>query len=99
VSNQGIKVAKSGFDVNTADDKDLIMSSAFNLLKTKESGTFSGAGASAHGLSYVPIFLNFRETTTAGTFDIGRANGGVDATNIIFENSRDKRYYVFYQDL
>jgi|TARA_Y100000310_G_scaffold110581_1_gene108954 hypothetical protein len=99
MADHGIKVAKPGQPVQTANDEDLIMSSAFNLLKTKESGTFAGAGTEAHGLSYVPIFLNFRENAAAGEYNIGRANGGADATNIIFENSRDKRYYIFYQDL
>lgn len=98
MADYGIKVSKEGFDVRSAADKNLIMSSKFNMLKTKETGVFNGAGTQAHGLGYNPVFLNFRETSS-GVVNIGRANGGSDATNLTFEGTNNKRYYVFYQEL
>lgn len=38
-NNYGIKVSQSGSDVLTASDDNLVMSSAFNMLKIVESGT------------------------------------------------------------
>jgi len=96
MANYGIKISKAGYDVKTASDINLIMSSKFNMLKTKMAGTFSEAGTLAHGLGYVPIFFIFAKGQTMERISI-TGNGGADSTNITFENPTTKRYYVFYQ--
>lgn len=97
MSNYGIKVSKQGQDVNTATDKDLIMTSSSNMLKTKASSTFSGVGTVAHGLAYVPVFMIFAKGGTMDRMNLLN-NGGADSTNITLEGATDKRYYIFYQD-
>jgi|SRR3990167_145073 len=95
--NYGIKISQPGFDVKTCDDKDLVMSSKFNLLKTKATGVKTPAGAVAHGLSYVPIFFTTRPFFTATHFSlIGDDFTAGDATNITTAVN-NTRYYIFYQ--
>jgi hypothetical protein len=96
MADYGIKVSKVGFDVKSASDINLIMSSKFNMLKTKQTGTFSGEGTLAHGLEYTPIVLIRSKGGTLDRMNIV-GNGGTDATNLTFENPTVKRYYIFYQ--
>lgn len=68
----GIKVSKEGFDVLTASDTDLSMSSKFRNLTVAASGIVDGSYPTdpltvAHGLGYKPIFILFvrdPDTTT-----------------------------------
>ena len=64
----GIKVSKSTYDVNTADNANLIMNSAFNLFKIVATGTVSVTHTAststttvttAHGLGFVPGIISF----------------------------------------
>ena len=69
----GIKIAKPGEDVKTADLKDQVFNSEANSLKVWMTGSknisvseFTGAGGTgigdediAHGLGYTPFFLVF----------------------------------------
>lgn len=64
----GIKISKPGFDVKTANDKDLVFSSKFDTFKVAASGTgsFTANGALqiaeiAHSLGYTPAFFVFSE--------------------------------------
>jgi len=96
--NYGIKISQEGFDVKTCDDKDLVMSSKLNLLKTKATGTVTtGGNTVAHGLAYVPIFFTISRFPTAGRYSlIGDDPSYCDATNLTtFRNNT--RYYFFYQ--
>lgn len=95
MANYGIKISKHGIDVKAATDDQLVMSSSFFMLKTSSTGTFSGAGTTAHGLSFVPIFLNFAKGGTMARMSLV-PNGGVDATNLTFEGVTDKKYYVLF---
>lgn len=93
----GIRVSKPGFDVKTCADYDLIMSSSFNLLKTKSVGTTSGTVA--HGLSYVPIYMANSQIGVGTVGLMGQITEatltGIDATN--YTSSGTTRYYIFYQ--
>lgn len=92
--NYGFKISQDGFDVKTCDDKDLVMSSKFDLLKTSATGTSSTAVA--HGLSYVPIFFTTKARVTAGqTGFIGDDSSNCDATYLNVYGTT--RYYIFYQ--
>ena len=100
MGNYGIKVSKAGYDVLSASDDQLVMSSKFNMLKTSAVGTISGSGNYAHGLSYTPA--HFAITKQVGTYTRysavwGSQNVGADGTNINNGSSNDVRYYVFYQ--
>lgn len=73
----GFKVSKSGFDVLTATDDQLVMSSAFNMFKIVgvyeipvfhdgTSGT-TATGSVGHGLAFTPAYaayLDFGDGTT-----------------------------------
>lgn len=65
--NYGIKVSKPGYDVDTATDAQLLMSSAFNMLKVYATGTvtLTTSGGSprtantvvTHNLGYSPVVV------------------------------------------
>lgn len=91
----GIKVSKAGFDVKTCADKDLVMSSQFNMLKTKATGTIGTSASIAHGLSYVPIFLPMKQNDGAV---LGTTVVGADSTYLVnLDASNSYKYYIFYQ--
>lgn len=93
----GIKISQPGFDVKICDDKDLVMSSKLNLLKTKATGVKTSAGTVAHGLSYVPIFFTTRPFPTSTHYSfIGDDESYCDANNLNTINA-NTRYYLFYQ--
>jgi hypothetical protein len=94
----GIKISQDGYDVKTCTDQQLVMSSEFDLLKLKITGTTTGTGVVAHGLDYTPIFFANQKVT--GTVTRYAPCGGspwfcTDATN--FAYLKDCRYYIFYQ--
>ena len=89
----GIKISQDGFDVKTCADKDLVMSSKFNALKTKATG--SSSVAVAHGLSYTPIFFTTRPKSAGQSGFIGDDSSNCDATNLNVYGTT--RYYIFYQ--
>ena len=98
MADWGFKISQEGFDVKTCEDKDLVMSSKFNLLKTKATGVKTPAGAVAHGLSYTPIFFTTKPCQTTSHFSIiGDDMSYCDATNLttIVNNTR---YYLFYTE-
>lgn len=96
VNDWGFKVSQEGFDVRTAANKDLVMSSSFELLKTSAVG--SGASTSvAHGLAYTPIVFT-QQTVSAKQGIIGDdPDTTIDATNVILGGTT--KYYIFYQEL
>lgn len=68
----GLKVSKTGSDVGTASESDLIFSSKYDYFKVSSTGTASisvPAGTSvlttnfAHGLGYVPVCLCYLKPT------------------------------------
>lgn len=99
----GIKISSDGFDVDTAADKDLVLSSKFDSLKVKMTGTIQGTAGTIsveHGLGYVPIF--FAAENYGSTSSIVRSSGNVwidgTALNLLGGTSNPTyRYYVFYQ--
>ena len=97
MADWGFKVSREGYDVKTCNDKDLVMSSSFNLLKTKATGIASGTVA--HGLSYIPIFFTTRKITVSGNDRWGLIGDDYattcDGTNLNITSG--KRYYIFYQ--
>ena len=102
-SDYGIKVSKPGVDVKTADDDELVMSSSFNMLKTKATGTVTAPTTVAHGLAYVPIVFGMREISSSPKeYSILGGNSnlllGVDGTDLTFGGTDKWRYYIFYQE-
>lgn len=74
----GIRVSKPGFDVYTAADDELILTSENNLFKIVETGTVvvnklagdtDGGTSVAHGLGYAPMVFAFG-VQTGGTANI-----------------------------
>jgi hypothetical protein len=98
MANWGIRVSKPGFDVGTCADYDLVMSSSFNMLKTKAVGTVGTAvGTIAHGLSYTPLFFSAPNNGTTGGIvgDIGVDHA--DGTNVYID--ANSKYIIFYQTI
>lgn len=97
VNDWGIKVSQEGSDVLTCPDEELVMSSSFNLLKTKQVGLTVGSASVAHGLAYIPIFFTsvLFSSGTKGTIIGDDRTTTCDATNINLPATT--KYYVFYQ--
>ena len=107
VSSFGIKVSRPGYDVKTASDPNLIFSSEFNTLKEYRVLKLTGLGGgdiseAAHGLSYPPTFIPFRQYGGSGgdwqihaTSYFGPAtNFWVDDTKVYAMLSADEIAYV-----
>lgn len=65
----GIKASRTGFDVNTASDKQLAFSSQWPLLPIEAEGSFEVTAEDeldevvfTHNLGYVPVFMYWLET-------------------------------------
>jgi hypothetical protein len=94
----GIKVSKTGKDVKTCGDEDLVYSSQYATLKVKAIGTLNDGQTYAHGLSYVPIVFSIVKFSSSNSGLVGQiVTGGssVDATNVTADS--DIKYYVFYE--
>lgn len=65
MGNIGLKLSQLGYNVKNADDKNLVFSSAWKLLKIIESGVVVPNSTTytidTHGLGYVPMTLCFSE--------------------------------------
>lgn len=71
MSNYGLKISKTGYDVNTALPKNLALSSQFDTLKVVRSGTLTinlpsetivsnttvRTTSYSHNLGYIPLFI------------------------------------------
>lgn len=60
----GIKVSEDGFDVNTADDKNLSLKTGFTLLKVYDQNNINVSNSDfgntvSHALGYIPQYLVF----------------------------------------
>lgn len=97
MADYGFKISQDGFDVKTCADKDLVMSSKFDLLKTSATGLKVTPGTVAHGLAYTPIFFSIIATSVAGRSGlVGDDPSYCDSTNLTTV-SANTRYYIFYQ--
>ena len=97
----GIKIAKIGHNVRYCADKDLVMSSEFNMLKTKLVG--STTGSVAHGLAYVPIYFAMSKISSTKWGIVGQNYHSTlpycDSTNFVSNGGgvKESKYYIFYQ--
>lgn len=68
MADYGIKVSEEGFDVNTAEDKNLSMKSGMTLLKVYDQQSISvsntGWNDISHPLGYIPQYLVFVKTSS-----------------------------------
>ena len=94
MADYGIKITKAGQDVATAADKDLVWSSKYNGMKIKKHDTRATAGSVAHGLGYVPTFLNFVESSGQYRLEYDYNETYIDATNIVFADVNNF-YFIF----
>jgi len=77
VADYGIKISKAGYDVKTAADKDLILTSKYPVLKVlmqgsgtvtvaDDGGINNGTDTITHSLGYKPMCLLYCDTEAAG---------------------------------
>lgn len=78
MSDYGFRISKTGVDVKTGDDKDMVLTSKYPVLK----GSLSGSGVVsvprtaatqtvtiAHGLGYIPMVQAFYNDRDGDEFD------------------------------
>lgn len=109
----GIKVSEIGYDVNTADDKNLSMKSGMTLLKVYDQGNISLNSAEfgntvAHSLGYIPQYLVFvKDSGTVylshgyfGLLSLANAIAKINITTLyVYQTAVGAVafYYVFYE--
>lgn len=100
MADWGFKVSQTGYDVKTATDQQLIMSSSFNALKVKMVGTTTGSVA--HGLAYIPAYLSTSQLNSSSKWSmVGQGYYSsyhyMTSSNFVSSGNNTK-YYIFYQD-
>ena len=102
MANWGFKISQEGFDVKNCADKDLIMSSSLNMLKTASVGTVGATNQVAHGMAYTPVYFISNAFGGGKHSLIGEVDGaahialytGIDDTNLY--SPEGSKYYIFY---
>ena len=103
LGNPTIKVARSGYDVTNADDKNLALSSEFITPKIARIIHFATSGSEAHGLGYVPMFIGYYLSSGYWYPAVnGYVGGGtpyfeVDDTNVTLTQSVEA-YIILFTD-
>lgn len=82
-SDYGLKIAKAGFDVNTAKDSDLLFNSSWPSMQIAKVKSVVAGERFAHELPYVPFSIIIPEftPTTLGNINLMR-NADADSTYI-----------------
>jgi hypothetical protein len=108
----GIKVSEDGFDVKTADDKNLSLKTGFSLLNVCQEGSLTvneTPEVISHNLGYQPQFLVWVDEGSGIKIDGTGLATGMDTFGTAFINTSDLniyaedgdgvRYYIFYEPL
>lgn len=105
----GIKVSMDGYDVFSANDRQLTLKTGYTLLKVFASGTINlsaGWNTISHNLGYVPQFLTYTKNTNdsnkvyLGTASRLHALARADTSNLYIKQmgtSSVAYYYIFYE--
>lgn len=101
-SDYGIKISRTGVDVRTAADTDLVLSSEFVTPMIAKVIRFTTPGSTAHGMGYPPAFIGVKadgaggwESCTRGYFSGGVPAVYIDATNVTYRAGETGDAYVF----
>ena len=113
MEDYGIKISELGYDVETADDMNLLLKSDFRLLKVALSGSINLVDEwteIAHNLGYVPQFLVYIKdlywNPPIGRVFLGTADwehmARADANKIyiskaFYPETSSAYYYIFYE--
>ena len=104
MSNYGIKVSKSGYDVKTATIKNLVMTSGANQWKVSQKGSvsFTADGQTktiTHGLGYTPAYLTMTKKSGNGYYEWANTNDVTDGTRLkLVGNNGDTTSYIIFVD-
>lgn len=96
-----VDIATAGSDVFTTPDKDLAFSSRYQGFRILTHGSLTTAGTVAHGLGYIPAFLNYK-AVSAGTYQIENnvnlvsALGNSVVTNTAVSFPEDNNFYFIF---
>lgn len=113
MTDWGIKVSETGYDVKTADDKNLSLKSGMTLLKVYDQDSLSvsstGWNDVAHSLGYVPQYLVFVKDSSNnvylakgyfGAISLPVAISKMDAATMSIyktDSGLVAFYYIFYE--
>lgn len=112
MSDYGVKISRPGYDVLTASDVNLVLSSQFNTLKLVKVVSFSynasrnpsNMGSTAHGISYSPLFMAIKQNDTVGTHyesaNAGYFGGGISTVFVdstnVYYNQPEACYVLLF---
>ena len=102
----GIKVSKPGFDVKTATDDQLVMSSEFLSLKIAHSDAPISNGNYPHNLGYAPaFFVSAKKTYGENSYwgFVGQEQDSIFELSFASDSTKfyygsECRYFLIYQD-
>lgn len=103
-SDYGLKISKAGFDVNTAQDNDLLFNSSWPSMQIVMVREVTAGSSFAHGLPYPPfsiIIPNDPPPSDSGNVNLMR-NATVDSTNVYaptFSFSNGGKIIVYAVDI
>lgn len=103
MATHGIKVSEDGYDVRSASEKNLSLTSNFTLLKVFDSGLVNlsaGDHTIAHNLGYVPQFFVYGPNShySAGEIHLSTGNGPVlEAAGSISNADTTNLYITAYE--
>ena len=105
MADQGIKVSRAGYPVETAADNQLLFSSAFQSLIILYTGKLTAGSSFYHNLGYYPVTIGQANETLHGSQGGDISSISQSSTLRIFTNyiynptSHDVTYFIFSQNL
>lgn len=99
VGNYGFKIAKTGSDVNTADPKDLIMSSSYACLKILQIGKISAQTSNSEvtfsaSVAFPIVVLAFLYDSATSKYEPYEVS--YDSTKMYFTGGEAANSYYYY---
>ena len=108
MTDYGIKISQDGYDVKTANIKNLILTSKANQWKIHLKGSVTATSTNeiftvAHGLAYTPAYIFFKKDNGLSYYEMGVLGGSnwIDGTNLKIQTSAIGAIfsYIIFKDI
>ena len=105
MTDYGIKISQDGYDVKTADIKNLVLTSKANQFKIHLKGTLTFTSNNqtqtvAHGLAYTPSYIAFQKLSANAYYNFADTNTYIDGTNLTsLGNNGDILSSIIFKDI